>query len=72
MSRLRVLGKRHDPPERSLPCHADKTNEQGVLEAYVLLSRADERIARDYAGYRKAHRDQLRRYLGEYVVPHEQ
>jgi len=36
-----------------------KLNEQGVLEPNVLLSCADEGIARDYAGYQKAHRDQL-------------
>jgi tetratricopeptide (TPR) repeat protein len=49
-----------------------KLDEEGLLEAYILLNRADQGIARDYAGYRKAHRDQLRRYLDEYVVPHEQ
>jgi tetratricopeptide (TPR) repeat protein len=49
-----------------------KLNDEGLLEAYILLSRADQGIARDFAGYRKAHRDQLRRYLDEYVVPHGQ
>jgi tetratricopeptide (TPR) repeat protein len=49
-----------------------KLNDEGMLEAYILLGRADQGIAHDYAGYREAHRDQLRRYLDEYVVPHEQ
>lgn len=45
-----------------------KLNDAGLLEAYVLFARADEGIARDYADYRKANRDKLRRYLVEYVA----
>jgi tetratricopeptide (TPR) repeat protein len=45
-----------------------KLHEQGLVEAYVLLARPDEGIARDYAAYRKANRDKLRRYLLEYVT----
>jgi tetratricopeptide (TPR) repeat protein len=41
----------------------------GLLESFVLFNRADAGIARDYAGYREVHRDLLRRYLAEYVVP---
>ena len=41
----------------------------GFLEPFVLFNRADAGIARDYAGYREVHRDLLRRYLDEYVVP---
>jgi tetratricopeptide (TPR) repeat protein len=41
----------------------------GLLESFVLFNRADAGIARDYAGYREVHRDLLRRYLDEYVVP---
>lgn len=41
----------------------------GFLEPFVLFNRADSGIARDYAAYRAAHRDLLRRYLDEYVVP---
>lgn len=40
--------------------------EAGLLEAYVLFARPDEGIAQDYAEYRKANRDKLRRYLIEY------
>ena len=42
-------------------------NKAGLLEAYVLLAHADEGIAQDYAAYRKANRDKLRRYLLDYV-----
>jgi tetratricopeptide (TPR) repeat protein len=45
-----------------------KLNEDGLLEAYVLLARADEGISRDYLAYREPNRDRLRRYLAEYVV----
>ena len=41
----------------------------GLLEPFVLFNRADAGIAKDYAAYRVAHRDVLRRYLDEYVVP---
>ena len=41
----------------------------GLLEPFVLFNRADAGIAKDYAAYRAAHRDVLRRYLNEYVVP---
>jgi tetratricopeptide (TPR) repeat protein len=41
----------------------------GLLEPFVLFNRADAGISKDYAAYRTAHRDVLRRYLDEYVVP---
>jgi tetratricopeptide (TPR) repeat protein len=41
----------------------------GFLEPFVLFNRADAGIAHDYAAYRAAHRDILRRYLDEFVVP---
>jgi tetratricopeptide (TPR) repeat protein len=45
-----------------------KLHRDGLIEAYVLLVKADEGIARDYAEYRKNNRDKLRRYLNEYVT----
>ncbi|HEX8771972.1 MAG TPA: tetratricopeptide repeat protein [Pyrinomonadaceae bacterium] len=45
-----------------------KLNEDGLLEAYILLARADEGIAQDYEAYRAANRDKLKRYLAEYVA----
>jgi len=43
-------------------------NDAGLLEAYILFARTDEGIAQDYAEYRKANRDKLRRYWLEYVM----
>ena len=45
-----------------------KLHEAGLLEAYILLGKPDAGIARDYAAYRQANRDKLRRYLSEYVI----
>lgn len=42
---------------------------QGLLEAYILLARADEGIVQDYVSYRAEHRDNIRQYLDDYVVP---
>ncbi|MDA2914671.1 hypothetical protein MYX77_12110, partial [Acidobacteriia bacterium AH_259_A11_L15] len=42
---------------------------QGLLEAYILLARADEGIVQDYEAYRAEHRDKIRQYLDDYVVP---
>jgi hypothetical protein len=44
-------------------------SDAGLLEPYVLFARADAGIAQDYADYRKANREKLRRYLSEYVAP---
>ncbi|HSW39630.1 MAG TPA: tetratricopeptide repeat protein [Acidobacteriota bacterium] len=46
-----------------------KIHQAGLLEAYILISRPDEGIAQDYISYRKEHRDMLRRYLDEFLVP---
>jgi hypothetical protein len=43
--------------------------QEGLLEPFVLLNRADNGIAKDYEGYRTANRDKIRRYLDEFVVP---
>jgi hypothetical protein len=44
-------------------------DDSGLLDPFVLYNRADKDVARDYPAYREAHRDTLRRYLDEYVVP---
>jgi tetratricopeptide (TPR) repeat protein len=44
-------------------------DQSGLLDPFVFFNRADPEIARDYPAYRDAHRDVLRRYLDEYVVP---
>lgn len=46
--------------------------EKGLLEAYILLARPDDGIAADYIGYRNKNRDNLRRYIVEYVVARNQ
>jgi tetratricopeptide (TPR) repeat protein len=45
-----------------------KLNETGLLEAYILFARPDQGIVRDYAPYRAANRDKLRRYWLEVVI----
>ncbi|HEY0323364.1 MAG TPA: tetratricopeptide repeat protein [Pyrinomonadaceae bacterium] len=45
-----------------------KLNDAGLLEAFILLARADDGIAQDYEEYRKGNRDKLRRYLTEVVA----
>ena len=45
-----------------------KLNDEGLLEAYILMARADEGISQDHPAYLKESRDKLRRYMIEYVV----
>jgi len=45
-----------------------KLNQDGLLESYILFARPDQGIARDYAGYRAANRDKLRRYWMDVVI----
>jgi tetratricopeptide (TPR) repeat protein len=45
-----------------------KLNDEGLLEAYILLARADDGIASDYPAYRNERRDKLRMYVLKYVV----
>ncbi len=42
--------------------------DQGLLEAYVLLSCPDEGIVQDYPAYRAAHRDKLVQYVSEWLI----
>jgi len=46
-----------------------KIQEDGFLEPFVLLNRADAGITQDYEPYRNAKRDNIRRYLDEFMVP---
>jgi tetratricopeptide (TPR) repeat protein len=45
-----------------------RLDRKGLLEAHVLFHRADQAIAEQYAAYREAHREQLRRYWIEEVI----
>jgi tetratricopeptide (TPR) repeat protein len=55
-------------PDPSLVLLAQLKNE-GVLEAYILLVRPDNDIARDYYPYQAAHRDKLIQFVDKYIVP---
>jgi len=46
-----------------------KIDQEGLMEPFVLINRADEGIAKDYDAYRTANREKLRQYLDEFVVP---
>jgi len=43
-------------------------NDDGLLEAYILMARADPGIAQDFPDYLKQNRAKLRRYVVEYVL----
>jgi len=45
-----------------------KLNDEGLLEAYILLARPDDGIILDHPAYLKQNRDKLRRYMMQYVV----
>jgi tetratricopeptide (TPR) repeat protein len=45
-----------------------KLNDEGLLEAYILLARADQGIAEDHPAYLRQNRDKLRRYVVEYIL----
>jgi tetratricopeptide (TPR) repeat protein len=45
-----------------------KLDDEGLLEAYVLMARADEGISKDHPAYLKGNREKLRRYVLDYVV----
>ena len=41
---------------------------EGLLEAYILLARPDDGIAVDYPAYLKANREKLHRYVALHVI----
>jgi tetratricopeptide (TPR) repeat protein len=45
-----------------------RLDDDGLLEAYILMARPDEGIAQDHAAYLKDNRDKLRRYVMNYVI----
>jgi len=45
-----------------------KLNDEGLLEAYILLARPDQGIAADHPAYLKQDPDKLRKYVVEYVL----
>ncbi len=59
--------KKNKAPDPSL-LRLKKLRDEGLLESFILLARADEGIAQDHPAYLKANRDKLRRYMLEYVL----
>jgi tetratricopeptide (TPR) repeat protein len=43
-------------------------DDEGLLEAYILLARPDDGIAADYVFYLKTNREKLHRYVAQHVV----
>jgi len=56
--------KQLDPALASLV----KLSDEGLLESFVLISRADNGIAKDYDAYRNAHRDKIAQYISEWII----
>ena len=46
-----------------------KVDQAGFLEPFALLNHGDAEVAQDYVPYRTDHRDVIRRYFDEFVVP---
>jgi tetratricopeptide (TPR) repeat protein len=44
-------------------------HQKGLIESYILLNAADNGIAQDFEAYRDQHRDRLRQYVREYMLP---
>jgi tetratricopeptide (TPR) repeat protein len=45
-----------------------KLSDEGLLESYILISRADKGISQDYPAYRDAHREKIRHYITEWII----
>jgi tetratricopeptide (TPR) repeat protein len=45
-----------------------RISDEGLLEAYVLISRPDKGISMDYPAYRDAHREKIRQYITEWII----
>jgi tetratricopeptide (TPR) repeat protein len=69
MERVRVEMKKNqiqqlDPALAALIKLAD----EGLLESYILISRADKGISQDYPAYRDAHREKVHQYITEWMI----
>lgn len=45
-----------------------KLHDESLMEAFVLISRADQGIAQDYVAYRASHRDKISQYISEWII----
>lgn len=48
-----------------------KLDQDGVLEAYIIMAIPDEGIAREYPNFLRFNRDKLRKYVVNYVIEHK-
>jgi tetratricopeptide (TPR) repeat protein len=46
----------------------EKLDKDGLLEAFIIMGRPDQGIARDHAAYLRASRDKLKQYVLNYVI----
>ena len=56
--------KQLDPALASLV----KLSDEGLLEAFILISRADPGIVKDYEAYRDLHREKIGQYISEWII----
>jgi len=45
-----------------------KLSDEGLLEAYILIGRAEVGIAKDYEIYRDSHREKIAQYISEWMI----
>ncbi len=64
-SELAAAGKLKPDGDLSLLIRLQK---EGLMEPFVLFSRADQEIIEDFESYRQSHRDKLVKFLVDYVV----
>ena len=60
-------GNLHSSQSKEIMDMFKKLNDEGLLEAYILLARPDAGIVKDHPAYLRANRDKLRRYVLNYV-----
>lgn len=70
---LTVLGEIYDKPKKRKNIQPsilalEELQNKGMVEPFILISKADNGIAQDYAAYRADHRDKLRQYISEWVI----
>jgi tetratricopeptide (TPR) repeat protein len=69
---LMIAGLREQKiPEKKLSASTKlllELQKNGMVECWILLDDADEGIAKDYAAYRKDHRDLMAKYVAQYDV----
>jgi tetratricopeptide (TPR) repeat protein len=62
-----IKNKEIEHPDPSL-ANLVKLSDEGLLETYVLISRADAGIMRDYPAFRDAHREKIQQYISKWLI----